>query len=189
MPSSDKPDWWARAFGLIGIIGAAVTFFYTNYYPANVSVAGAPYILVQATPQIGGWFTLANEGAQQVTITSASLDWDGTSMKCFLTSPNLDQWEYSGKGKRIVTKQITFTLFAPIGLKARDQSNAALWFRAEHLSLQVGHHDLLLTLYNGGKEISVTKFSINMDETNAKNLRDDSTSQFLVPVISQERVK
>jgi hypothetical protein len=100
----------SRAPIIISIVGAIIAaismvvsgsnFYYATFRPPQIEIQLGSKVLVTSRPRIGGWFTLANSGAQPTTITAATLTWDSPSatFNAAMTSRNLDEWYFTEKG-------------------------------------------------------------------------------------------
>lgn len=157
---------------------SASNFYFSTLRPARASIAIGPQMLFSSTPQVGGWFTLANTGGQPTTITSAKMHWDvpDADFGATMTSRNLDEWYYTDKGLRKVSTTTHYSLFSPIPLVGHANASAILWFTtgARDFKFTPGGHTFTVEVFNGGMPLGKAVFAVNLSDIDIKNL-DTST--------------
>jgi len=168
----------------ISMIVSGLNFYFATYRAPKVDIQMGSKIFVTSRPRLGGWFTLANSGAQPTTVTAATLQWDcpSATFKAALTSRNLDEWYFDEKGKRKVATRTVYSWFSPIPLVGHSDTSSILWFTSDEpkFKFSSGKHTFNLTIFNGSSKLSEQTFAVTMTDSDIKDL--DPTNELQLDI-------
>jgi hypothetical protein len=179
--SSSSNSVWAFRISIMSAVislfsmgWSGLNFYFATYKHAAVELTVSSQMLLSSSPRIGGWLVLANNGALPTTITSATLSWDSpqATFDAALTSRALDEWYFDDKGERNVAAPTHFSLFAPITLPGRSDTNTILWFTSskKDFKFDAGTHVLTIAVFDGTKKLAERQIELNLTKADVRAL-------------------
>lgn len=187
MTSAEKSS---NLIALAAFLASGLSLYYTSCEGPKLRIGIAQQAFLNAKPRIGLLANIQNDGAKAGTFIGGELLWDSVTLRLVMTSPRLDSWTYTDKGKMKEVEKTTFTFVFPAQIQGHSSQPAALWFSREEGAndrlFTSGKHLLEVRLFDGVQTEPVVKrsFSCSLEAKDVANVYSpgSETSEFTVPL-------